>query len=181
MRCLRPKTSSLPLSLVDVYQELKKKRKKGQETVSERDLTAKERQLISRIRAVTAEHNENNVTRTAAYLDFYLRHREIHWAFLGHMVSRNGGWNMTDLKGELLMRLLSEDEQRSFFFLFGARQLAYFPRYLSTIFVIRREPKARPAALLFIAVYWRFNVHGNDMEPFLAARRSIRAGNRPGD
>ncbi|WP_047757963.1 DUF2515 family protein, partial [Geobacillus sp. ZGt-1] len=81
MRCLRPKASSLPLSLVDVYRELKKKQKKGYTIVSERDLTAKERQLIRRIRAVTAEHNENNVTRTAAYLDFYLRHREIHWAF----------------------------------------------------------------------------------------------------
>jgi hypothetical protein len=31
------------------------------------------------------------------------------------MVSRNGGWNMTDLKGELLSRLLTEREQQSFF------------------------------------------------------------------
>lgn len=31
------------------------------------------------------------------------------------MVSRNGGWNMTDLKGELLSHLLSESEQNDFF------------------------------------------------------------------
>lgn len=31
------------------------------------------------------------------------------------MVSRNGGWNMTDLRGELLSRLLSEEEKISFF------------------------------------------------------------------
>ncbi len=59
--------------------------------------------------------NVNNITRTRAYLDFYLRHPEIHWAFLGHMVSRNGGWNMTDLKGDFLTRLLSKKEQNSFF------------------------------------------------------------------
>lgn len=47
-----------------------------------------------------------------AYYDYYLRYPEIHWAFLGHMVSRNGGWNMTDLKGDLLSRLLSEKEHQ---------------------------------------------------------------------
>ncbi|MGG3791839.1 DUF2515 domain-containing protein [Geobacillus thermodenitrificans] len=152
MCCLRPKTSSLPLSLVDVYQELKKKRKKGQETVSERDLTAKERQLISRIRAVTAEHNENNVTRTAAYLDFYLRHREIHWAFLGHMVSRNGGWNMTDLKGELLMRLLSEDEQRSFFsFLERGNWLIFQDIYPQ--FLLYEESQKQDRPLFYLLPY----------------------------
>ncbi|SEI05019.1 Protein of unknown function [Halobacillus karajensis] len=57
----------------------------------------------------------NNVTRTQAYLDFYLRHPEIEWALLGHMVSRNGGWNMTDLKGEFLAKLLTEKEQTDFF------------------------------------------------------------------
>ncbi|WP_462411786.1 DUF2515 family protein [Neobacillus sp. Marseille-QA0830] len=62
-----------------------------------------------------AWHNVNNVTRTKAYLDFYLRHPEIHWAFLGHMVSRNGGYNMTDLKGEFLTKLLSKKDRNAFF------------------------------------------------------------------
>jgi hypothetical protein len=55
------------------------------------------------------------VTRTKAYLDFYRIHPEIQWAFLGHMVSRNGGWNMTDLKGEFLARMLTEKERNSYF------------------------------------------------------------------
>ncbi|WP_018664989.1 DUF2515 domain-containing protein [Heyndrickxia acidiproducens] len=71
--------------------------------------------LVRQIRHAAAERNTNNVTRTKAYWDFYRLHPEIHWAFLGHMVSRNGGWNMTDLKGELLARLLSGKEKRSFF------------------------------------------------------------------
>jgi hypothetical protein len=77
--------------------------------------TIADRLLLEHIRIKTEEHNTNNVTRTKAYLDYYQQHPEIHWAFLGHMVSRNGGWTMTDLKGEFLTRLLSKKERNSFF------------------------------------------------------------------
>lgn len=78
-------------------------------------LTFSEQELLNYINRMTQEHNLNNVTRTKTYLEFYLRHPKIHWAFLGHMVSRNGGWNMTDLRGEFLTKLLSRKEQESFF------------------------------------------------------------------
>jgi hypothetical protein len=52
-------------------------------------------------------HNRNNVTRTAAYWRIYAAHPELHWALLAHLVSRNGGWCMTDLKGEWLPGLMS--------------------------------------------------------------------------
>jgi hypothetical protein len=64
--------------------------------------------VVERIRRETVRLNRNNVTRTNAYRNFYKRFPEVHWAFLAHMVSRNGGWNMTDLQGELLPRLLTE-------------------------------------------------------------------------
>jgi hypothetical protein len=78
-------------------------------------LSGRDQALVDAIREQTRQHNRSNVTRTMAYLQFYLRHPEIHWALLGHMVSRNGGWNMTDIKGELLSRLLSRKEQEDFF------------------------------------------------------------------
>lgn len=78
-------------------------------------LTFEEVFLIEKIRECTEELNKNNMTRTNNYLDFYIRHQEIHWALLGHLVSRNGGWNMTDLQGELLSNLLSEQERQDFF------------------------------------------------------------------
>ncbi|WP_081707605.1 DUF2515 domain-containing protein [Bacillus massiliigorillae] len=78
-------------------------------------ISSKEKKLIENIKAQTNALNSNNITRTKAYLDFYQRHTEIHWAFLGHMVSRNGGWNMTDLNGTLLSRLLSSKQRTSFF------------------------------------------------------------------
>ncbi|WP_339229424.1 DUF2515 family protein [Oceanobacillus sp. FSL K6-2867] len=85
------------------------------QTINEKQLSDRERQLIDFIYSETKRKNVNNITRTNAYLDFYKRFPEIHWAFLGHMVSRNGGWNMTDLKGSLLSKLLSEEEQEQFF------------------------------------------------------------------
>lgn len=74
-----------------------------------------EKVLIDQIRDKTITFNLNNLTRTKAYLDFYRNHPEIHWAFLGHMVSRNGGWNMTDLKGGFLARMLTKKERNAYF------------------------------------------------------------------
>jgi hypothetical protein len=74
-----------------------------------------DKKIIQMIKLKTEELNLNNITRTKAYLDFYRKHPEIQWAFLAHMVSRNGGWSMTDLKGELLARLLSKREKNSYF------------------------------------------------------------------
>lgn len=78
-------------------------------------LTLTDKDLVSDIRRRTSRENRNNATRTAAYLSFYRRHPEIDWALLAHLVSRNGGWNMTDLRGEWLPRLLSDHEIDSFF------------------------------------------------------------------
>ncbi|MFY0544303.1 DUF2515 family protein [Brevibacillus sp. H7] len=71
--------------------------------------------LAADIRRRTATANRNNVTRTMAYLDIYRRHPELHWAFLAHLVSRNGGWNMTDLRGDWLPRIMNQDEIKAFF------------------------------------------------------------------
>lgn len=78
-------------------------------------LTAEEKKIVQRIRTITARHNADNVTRTAAYWSIYRTFPELHWAMLAHMVSRNGGWNMTDLKGEYLPHLLGEREQNHTF------------------------------------------------------------------
>ena len=102
-----------------------------------------ERKLVGRIVSHTRLLNRNNVTRTKAYLDFYNSHPNIHWAFLGHMVSRNGGWNMTDLKGEFLSRLLSEEEKESYFsFLERGNWLIFqdaFPQFLLYEESVRRN------------------------------------------
>ncbi|WP_027409036.1 DUF2515 family protein [Anoxybacteroides tepidamans] len=142
MYWLKKKTPSLPPFLLAIQKELTKK---GNNTVKEADIPADERQLVRRIRVRTQNNNVNNVTRTAAYLHFYKRHPEIHWAFLGHMVSRNGGWNMTDLKGEWLASLLSEEEQRSFFaFLERGNWLIFQDIYPQFLLYEESKKRAKP-------------------------------------
>lgn len=87
----------------------------SKDSVTKRELTSQDLKFLKRVRGETALLNKNNVTRTKAYLNFYIRHPEIHWTFLGHMVSRNGGWNMTDLKGGFLSKLLTKKEAQAFF------------------------------------------------------------------
>lgn len=107
-------SKALPLSLFDVKNELKQKSKLTHSGTMYK-LTKEEQIIINNIKMQTEQLNKNNVTRTRAYYQFYVQYPEIHWALLGHMVSRNGGWNMTDLKGDLYTKILSEKEQITFF------------------------------------------------------------------
>lgn len=97
-------------------------------------ITGNDVDIVKLIRAVTAQSNMNNMTRTQAYWDFFIRNPEIHWAFLAHLVSRNGGYNMTDLKGDLVGDLLSPSKKQAFFlFLERANALIFhdaFPQLL---------------------------------------------------
>ncbi len=120
-------------SFSDVKKELKKKMKKKSSALLS-CLSEVDKQYIHLIKEHTRQLNQNNITRTQAYLQFYLQHPEIHWALLGHMVSRNVGWNMTDLKGELLSKLLPERDQKAIFsFLERGSWLIFqdvFPQFL---------------------------------------------------
>jgi hypothetical protein len=107
-------TTQAKLKNSDNLERILKKALKETETGVD-SLTEEETQLIHTIRRRTDKLNINNITRTEAYWDLYRRHPEIHWAHLAHMVSRNGGWNMTDLQGEMLPRLLSTAEAEHFF------------------------------------------------------------------
>ncbi len=74
-----------------------------------------DRKRLRFILGQTTLGNRDNVTRTSRYLSFYRKHPEIHWAFLAHMVSRNAGYYMTDLRGSLLSSLLPRRIQEEFF------------------------------------------------------------------
>lgn len=97
-------------------------------------LTHDEKILISQIKRQTLLLNKNNITRTQAYLEVYLNHPDLHWAFLAHMVSRNAGWNMTDLKRHNSSGLMGYDRISVFFsFLEKGNQLIFqdaFPQLI---------------------------------------------------
>ncbi|MFC4557351.1 DUF2515 family protein [Virgibacillus kekensis] len=74
---------------------------------SERDIKYISRQVSS--------HNLDNISRTRAYQNFFLEFPEIKWAFVASMVSRNAGWNMTDLFLSPFRKLLSHKERKQLF------------------------------------------------------------------
>ena len=61
------------------------------------------------------KYNVNNLTRTSSYLALFKKHPELEWSFLAHMVSRNAGYHMTDIRSHILSHVLDSHEQRSLF------------------------------------------------------------------
>jgi len=75
------------------------------EEIIQPPLTEVDDAILRQIQIDTTTANKSNITRTQAYLKCYKSNPELHWALLAHMVSRNGGWNMSDLKGGLIADL----------------------------------------------------------------------------
>ncbi|WP_338470056.1 DUF2515 family protein [Niallia sp. XMNu-256] len=75
-----------------------------------------EMMLVQQIKDETRKWNLDNISRTDAYLRFYQENQEILWSFLAHMVSRNAGWNMCDLEGNWMPRLLDKKTRETIYF-----------------------------------------------------------------
>lgn len=134
--------------------------------------------LIERIRAETAAANRNNVTRTEAYRILYFRTPELHWALLAHMVSRNGGWNMTDLQGEWLPWLLNSEQRLAVFrFLEQANALIFQDAYPQLLLYERSRREGRSLFHLlpafgvssFMAPVWKQYWRDRDAVPLTIA------------
>ena len=78
-------------------------------------MTNKQQALLHYITNLTTSHNLDNISRTVAYQKFYLQYPEIKWALLASVVSRNAGWNMTDLYLPTFQGLLSGKKLRRLF------------------------------------------------------------------
>ncbi|WP_241242917.1 DUF2515 family protein [Paenibacillus whitsoniae] len=106
--------------------------------------TAEDLAILANIQAATGAANRNNVTRTQAYLACYRQAPELHWALLAHMVSRNGGWCMTDLRGELLPLLMRNEETEQFFaFLERANALIFQDAYPQLLLYLEGRRRGR--------------------------------------
>lgn len=75
----------------------------------------RKRDYIHYIISETNKHNVDNISRTKAYQHFYMTFPEIKWAFLASMVSRNAGWNMTDLWLSPFRKILSNSQRNKLF------------------------------------------------------------------
>lgn len=74
-----------------------------------------EERVISYINQVVTKGNVDNISRTQYYYKYYVRNPEIEWSFLASMVSRNAGWNMTDLEGMYFPLVLPQSLRQQMF------------------------------------------------------------------
>ncbi|WP_051353118.1 DUF2515 family protein [Thalassobacillus devorans] len=72
-------------------------------------------EIIQQVKYKTTVHNSDNITRTLAYQNYYLKNPEIRWALLASIVSRNAGWNMTDLVIPPIKNMLNEKQRQQLF------------------------------------------------------------------
>ena len=128
-------------------------------------LTKEEQLIINKIKIQTEQLNKNNVTRTRAYYQFYIQYPEIHWALLGHMVSRNGGWNMTDLKGFIYENFIRERSIHIF------REIGLFSKMYTLNFTLRTKCKEITKVISPSPSPKCFYIYGNDVERFLENRQ----------
>jgi hypothetical protein len=78
-------------------------------------LTIQEQSIIRQIVSETKKRNIDNITRTDAYFSYFKHHQDIIWSFLASMVSRNGGWNMCDLEGDIFPEILEPKMRKQLF------------------------------------------------------------------
>ncbi|ENQ3077801.1 DUF2515 domain-containing protein [Bacillus cereus] len=90
------------------YEKIRRKRKIS-------SYTNEEKELVNYIQQQTILANADNISRTHAYKEYYERNKEIRWSFLASMVSRNAGWNMTDLEGKYYPKVLSQEIRKQLF------------------------------------------------------------------
>jgi hypothetical protein len=86
----------------------------------------KEQSIIKTIDNKTKKGNTDNISRTIFYESFYRRHPEIRWALLAGMVSRNAGWNMTDLESKWFQHLLNKTDRDILFSTYERANWAIF-------------------------------------------------------
>ncbi|MDF2926918.1 MAG: hypothetical protein K0R57_5832 [Paenibacillaceae bacterium] len=117
-------------AIADLHREWSRMLADSPVTADEGEPSTVEQAAYARIIRRTEAANRNNVTRAAAYYEVYRQNPELHWAMLAHMVSRNGGWAMTDLEGEHIPHLLEPHYRRDIFlFLERANALIFQDAY----------------------------------------------------
>lgn len=117
--------------------------------VKPKSRTQNEQSVVDAITLETKRQNRDNISRAAAYLHLFQHYPELEWAFLAHMVSRNSGWNMTDLKGAFLKHLL-DASTASHFFLFFERANALIFQDAFPQLLLYAESRKRNKPLFYL-------------------------------
>ncbi|MCM3713544.1 DUF2515 domain-containing protein [Alkalihalobacillus oceani] len=109
--------------------------------------------VIHTIKKRAARGNLDNISRTVLYEQFYMKHPEIKWALLAGLVSRNAGWNMTDLWSKWFHVLISTEERNLLFSTYERANWTIFAdAYPQLLWYERAKKKRRPDYSLLAAL-----------------------------
>ncbi|WP_188453895.1 DUF2515 family protein [Virgibacillus oceani] len=126
----------------------------------------------------TKSHNVDNITRTKAYQNFYMENPEIQWTLVASLVSRNAGWNMTDLSLKPYKKLLHHDVRNRFFMTYERANWLIFSDAYPQLLVYKLSKKVNtPLFFLlknfhvssFIINEWYKFWHNHDKQRLLVA------------
>ncbi|RUQ29343.1 DUF2515 domain-containing protein [Peribacillus cavernae] len=119
-------------------------------------LTKFEQGLINKINALMEKSNQDNISRTKAYEYFFSIHPEIKWAFLAGMVSRNAGWNMCDLEGELFPKVVSRSFRHVLFITYERANWLIFHDAFPQLLLYHYSTKYK-ASLFHLSCHFRIS------------------------
>ncbi len=137
-------------------------------------LTNEELNLVQSIHRTKTLLNKDNITRTKAYLDFYLQYPEITWAFLASMVSRNGGWNMCDLEGEWFPKIIPQVKREQLFLTFEKANWLIFYDAFPQLLLYHYSTKLRRPMFHLIQFFRESSFMENEWNRFWLNRDSQR-------
>ncbi|MDC3415340.1 DUF2515 family protein [Aquibacillus salsiterrae] len=133
-----------------------------------------EKEYLAYIKDKTIALNKDNITRTKAYQDFYQLFPEIQWSLLASVVSRNAGWNMTDLMTPSFEMLLSESTRWKLFSTYErANWLIFSDAYPQLLVFQLSETLNRP--MFHLLTYFKVSQFmRNEWEHYWMCRNTLR-------
>ncbi len=130
--------------------------------------------LVAKINNLTALYNKDNISRTAAYFSFFQLYPEIKWAFLASMVSRNAGWNMCDLEGATLPKVLSLSYRRSLFMTYEVANFLIFRDAFPQLLLYHYSTKVNRSLFHFLPSFSVSSFMAEEWGAFLKGRDEER-------
>ncbi|KYG31479.1 DUF2515 family protein [Priestia endophytica] len=115
-----------------------------------------EQEIVDYIIKETEKANIDNISRTEAYYAYFKRHKEIEWAFLASMVSRNAGWNMCDLEGAYFSFALKKNLRKRLFLTYERANWLIFKDAYPQLLLYELSKKKKKSLFSLLS---KFDVH----------------------
>ncbi|WP_413361615.1 DUF2515 family protein [Robertmurraya sp. 2P01SA] len=142
------------------------------------ELSATERKIIHSIQDLVKRNNIDNIARTEAYFRYYQENKEIKWSFLAHMVSRNAGWNMCDLEGKWIPKVIDKHERDVLFHTYEKANWLIFQDAFPQLLLYQYSTKNKEAMFHLLPFFhvskfmeqeWEYYWHSKDHVRILIA------------